>query len=388
MRVALLGSAQTPFGVSELDTRRLASQAIVQAAVDAGVGGSDLDVAFCGYAITGLLDGQENVVGHLALRDAGMAGVPVTRVENACASSACALHEAVAAILSERADVAVAFGVEKMTGQSTSDAMRALAGAGDVPFEAEIGMTFPATFALLARRYGELYGDPREAMAAVAVKAHRNAGANPKAHLRREISPSDVYEARLVADPLTLLDCCPVSDGAAAVIVASERYVARHGLAPAAWVRATALSAGTFDDNSTLDGFAATRTAAARAYEEAGIGPQDVDVAEVHDCFTIAEIFHVEDLGFADKGKGAQITLAGETDRGGRIPVNTSGGLKAKGHPVGATGIGQICELVDQLNGRAGSRQVDDPRFGLAHCMGGFLAGDCASLAVTILERP
>lgn len=385
-RIAILGTGSTAYGDHRATpTRVLAAQAVIAALSDAGLQGRDVHCAYVGYGITGLLDGQEGMVGQLALRECGITGIPVMRVENACASSACAVREAVLAIRAGEAEVALAFGVEKMLGHPTPAVMAALAGDGDVPLEADAGLTFPGVFAMMARAHMSEFGTPREALAEVAVKAHANGALNDKAHFRQAVTREQVLAARPVADPLTVFDCCPVSDGAAAVVLASEAAARRYP-GPKVWLDACVLVSGTYDA-ATLTAFEATARAAAHAYERAGIGPSDVDLAEVHDCFTIAEILHSEDLGFFEKGDGGHAVLRGDTAIGGRIPINPSGGLKAKGHPVGATGVGQVVEAVMQLRGQAGARQVENARVALTHCMGGFFDGDCGSLVTSILSR-
>jgi acetyl-CoA acetyltransferase len=321
------------------------------------------------------------MVGQMALEEAGIVGIPVTRVENACSSGSSALREAILAVEAGAADVVLALGVEVMSGVETAVAMRALAGAGDVEREGDLGMTFPAHFAMMAQVHQAEFGTTREQIAAVAVKNHEHGVLNEKAHFRRPIDTADVLNAPLVADPLTVLDCCPISDGAAAVIVSRERS-GRGDVR----VRATELVSGRYADDRPITRFDATIEASRAAYENTGTGPEDVDLWEVHDCFTIAEIVHTEDLGICAKGEGGALVEAGATSLGGRSPVNVSGGLKAKGHPVGATGLGQVVELTTQLRGEAGPRQVPGARWALAHCMGGFLHGDCGSIAITMLS--
>ncbi|MFO1061354.1 MAG: beta-ketoacyl synthase N-terminal-like domain-containing protein [Dongiaceae bacterium] len=386
-RIAVIGIGSTRFGDhADRTTRQLAAGAVAEALADCEQDGRGLDAAYFGCGITGLLDGQEGMVGQLALRELGIVGLPVMRIENACASSACAVREAALSIRAGAAEIALACGVEKMRGVPTPVVTRALAGDGDVPLEADAGLVFPAVFAMMAREHMRRFGTPREALAAVAEKAHRNGARNPKAHMREPVTREQAMQGRPVASPLTVYDCCPVSDGATAVVLASEA-AARRFPGPKVWLESCALVSGTYDDDADLVSFQATRRAAAKAYQEAGIGPRDVDFAEVHDCFTIAEIMHSEDLGFFDKGDGGFAVLRGDTAIEGRLPINASGGLKAKGHPVGATGAGQIVEATLQLRGRAGDRQVADAQVGLTHCMGGFFGTDCGSLVVSVLVR-
>lgn len=386
-KVAIVGVGATPFGDHrETAMRRLGATAVAAALDDAGLPGSRLDAAYVGCGITGLLDGQEGMIGQLLLRELGITGLPVTRVENACSSSACAVREGWLAIRSGEADIVLACGVEKMRGYPTETVTRALAGDGDIDLEARAGLIFPAVFAIMAKAHMARFGTPREALAAVAVKAHTMGALNPKAHMQMPITMEQAMQGRPIADPLTVYDCCPVSDGAAAVILASER-VARTLSGPKVWLDACALVSGHYASDSDLVSFDATKRSAARAYATAGLGPEDIDFAEVHDCFSIAEILHSEDLGFFEKGEGGFAALRGDTSLGGRKPINMSGGLKAKGHPVGATGAGQIVEAALQLRGQAGARQVEGARVGLTHCMGGFFGADCGSLAISILTR-
>lgn len=386
-KVAVIGVGATPFGDHRATSaRRLGAMAVAAALDDAGIAGARLEAAYVGCGITGLLDGQEGMIGQLLLRELGVTGLPVLRVENACASSACAVREAWLAIRAGEADIVLACGVEKMRGYPTEIVTKALAGDGDIDLEATAGLIFPAVFAIMAKAHMARYGTPREALAAVAEKAHAMAALNPKAHMREPITRDQAMQGRPVADPLTVYDCCPISDGAAAVILASER-IARTLSGPKVWLDACSLVSGTYDSHSDLVSFDATRRAAARAYTTAGIGPEDVGFAEVHDCFSIAEILHSEDLGFFEKGEGGFAALRGETGLAGRKPINMSGGLKAKGHPVGATGAGQIVEATLQLRGEAGPRQIEGVNVGLTHCMGGFFGADCGSLAVSILTR-
>jgi acetyl-CoA C-acetyltransferase len=385
-KVAIIGVGSTTYGDhTATPLRNLAAMAISQAVRDAGISDQRIAAAYAGSGLAGVLGGQEGMVGQLALRELGITGIPIMRIENACASSACAVREASLAIRAGEVDVALAFGVEKMKGYPTDQVLRALAGDGDVPLEGDAGLIFPAVFAMMARVHMQRFGTPREALAAVTEKAHANAMLNPTAQMRETITRERALQGRIVADPLTIYDCCPVSDGAAAVVLANEN-VANTLPGQKVWLDSCVLVSGSYE-NSDLVSFDATRRAAAKAYETVGVGPKDIDFAEVHDCFTIAEIIHSEDLGFFEKGDGGFAVLRGETTRGGTKPVNVSGGLKAKGHPIGATGAGQIVEVALQLRGQAGARQLEGVKIGLAHCMGGFFGADCGSLVVSILSR-
>ncbi len=280
-------------------------------------------------------------------------------------------------------DIVVAAGVEKMTSQSTPRVTEILAGAGDMSGEGLAGATFPALFAMIARRHMHEYGTTREQMAAVAVKNHANGAKNPLAHMRKTITLEQALAGKPVAEPLTVYDCSLISDGAAAVVLVPLGQAARYTSRFAA-VRAVAQTSDyvALDQKASITVFPSVKAAGHKAYELAAISPGEIDLAELHDCFTIAEILASEDLCFTTKGNGGPLAAEGATSIGGRIPINTSGGLKSKGHPVGATGVGQICDVVMQLRGDAGERQVEKHRIGLAQNLG----GSGATCVVTILE--
>jgi acetyl-CoA acetyltransferase len=273
-----------------------------------------------------------------------------------------------------------------MTGAPRAKVFEYMASASDVELEGAFGLTMPGVFAMIARRHMQEFGTTREQIAAVAVKNHAHGALNPRAHFRKPITVGEVLAAPMIARPLTLLDCCPVTDGAAAVVLASRSAAERLGRRQVK-LAAVALTTGTYAENLALTGFDATVRASADAYARAGVAPEDVDVAEVHDCFTIAEVLHYEDLGFAKKGEGGLVIERGDSALGGRRPVNPSGGLKAKGHPVGATGVAQVVEISEQLRGQAGERQVPGANVGLTHCLGGFMHGDACAVGVSILTR-
>jgi len=276
-------------------------------------------------------------------------------------------------------------GVEKMTDVLTEEAASILGLAGDYEWEVFKGATFPTLYALMARRHMHEYGTTEEQLAMVAVKNHENAVLNPFAQFRKRISVEDVLASPVIASPLKLLDCSPLSDGAAAVVLASEEKVRELKIDTPVWIRASAQASDTLalHDRKDLTTLLATRVAAEQAYKQAKVEPKDIDVAEVHDCFTIAEILAIEDLGFFKKGEGGKAVEEGQTARNAKISVNTSGGLKACGHPVGATGVKQIVELTLQLRGDAGERQVTRAELGLAHNVG----GSGATCVVHILSR-
>jgi acetyl-CoA acetyltransferase len=381
----VLGVGSTPYGAfqGERTARSLGAEAVRAALADAQLSPDQVDVAYVSYSLAGVLEGQESMLGQLLLEEAGLVGLPLTRVESACASGSTAVREATLAIRAGAARTVLAVGVEVMTAVDTAEATAALAGAGDLDLEGSVGQTFPAHFAMVAQAHAREHGTTPKQLAAVAVKNHAHGVLNAKAQFRRPVTVEQVLGATRVADPLGVLDCCPVSDGAAAVVIGDGSLTGRGGVR----IAACELASGRYEDERPLTTFDATREAAGAAFERAGLGPSDVDLFEVHDCFTVAEIVHTEDLGLCGRGEGGALVESGETALGGRTPVNVSGGLKAKGHPVGATGIGQVVEIAEQLRGESGQRQVVDARVGLAHCMGGFLHGDCGSMAVTLLTR-
>lgn len=316
--------------------------------------------------------------------ESGLAGVPVTRVENACASAGFAMRAAVRAIESGATDCALVVGLEKMTDSPSSRRRYWLGVSGDTEWERLAGLTFAGVYGLIASRHAHEYGTSPEALAEVAVKAHDNGLLNPNAQFHKAIRREDVLAAPRVAEPLGLLDCCPVSDGAAALLLVGEEHSRRYTDTP---VLIEACGAGSdrlaLQERESLTSFAATRRAAKEAFDRAGFARTQVDIAEVHDCFTIAELLALEDLGFASPGGAAAMTVAGETRRTGRLPVNPDGGLKAKGHPIGATGASQAYELFRQLRAEADRRQVPGAERALAHNVG----GSGASATVTLFSR-
>ncbi|MDO9539094.1 MAG: thiolase domain-containing protein [Methanocalculus sp.] len=371
--VAVIGVGCTQFG-ERWDTsfRELFVEAGTLAIEDAGIGGESIDALYVGNMSAGRFVEQEHI-GALIADYAGLtrAGhVPATRVEAACASGGLAFRQAVLAVASGMEDIVVAAGVEKMT--DAGDSTDVLAAAADREWEGFAGATFPGLYAMIATDYMHRYPLTREQLAMVAVKNHFHGSMNPLAQFQNEIRIETVLRSTLVADPLRLFDCSPVSDGSAAVVVAPlER--AREFCDTPVTVIGTAQASDTIAlhdrrDISTLD---ASVAAGNRVFERARIERRDIDLVEVHDCFTIAEICAVEDLGFVKKGEAGRFYEEGQAYIGGELPVNTSGGLKACGHPVGATGIKQVYEVVTQLRGEAGRRQVDGAEIGMTQNVGG-----------------
>lgn len=303
---------------------------------------------------------------------AGLLHVPATRTEAACASSGAALRAAIYAVLSGLADVVMVGGVEKMTHRSTAEVTEYLAMASDYPFEQWHGITFPGLFALMATAHMHKYGTTEKQLAAVAVKNHYHGSLNPKAHMQKEITLENALSSRVIAWPLKLYDCSLITDGASCLIVTKPELAKKYTDTPVHIIGSGQASdtIGLYERES-FTSLTAARLAAKKAYEMADAKPEDIDVAEVHDCFTIAEIIAYEDLGFCKPGEGGQLVEKGETKLEGRLPVNTSGGLKAKGHPVGATGTGQAYEIFLQLTGQADKRQVKNAEIGLTHNVGG-----------------
>jgi len=372
--VAVIGVGCTTFG-EKWDTsfRDLFVEAGALALEDAGVSGEQIGAMYVGNMSAGRFIEQEHI-GALIADYAGLASthIPSTRVEAACASGGLSFRQAFISVASGLEDIVVAAGVEKMTDVASGASVDALAGAADREWEGFVGATFPGLYAMIAHEYMSRYPLTREQLAQVAVKNHYNGARNPIAQFQQEISLETVLKSTLVADPLRLFDCSPITDGAAAVVLAPMEIARKFTDTPVR-VLASAQASDTIAlhdrrDISTLD---ATVAAGKRAFAMAGITPKEIDLVEVHDCFTIAEICAIEDLGFCRKGEAGRLTEEGVTALGGDLPVNTSGGLKACGHPVGATGIKQVCEVVMQLRGQAGKRQIDGARIGMTHNVGG-----------------
>jgi len=372
--VAIVGIGCTKFGeMWDKSFRDLFIEAGLMALDDAGMSGAQVEALYGGNMSSGIFIEQEHV-GALIADYSGLISnsVPSTRVEAACASGGLALRSGVIAVASEYHDIVISAGIEKMTDVGPEKAMDALAAAADREWEAAVGATFPGLYAMMARAHMNEFGTTREQLAQVAVKNHYHGSMNPKAQFRNRITIDAVISSPLVADPLRLFDCSPITDGAAAVIlVPAER--AREFTDTPIYVKAAAQASDTISlhDRRSLTSIDATRIAADRAFKTARLQRSNIDVAEVHDCFTIAEIMAIEDLAFFEKGRGGPATLAGETAIGSKIPINTSGGLKACGHPVGATGIKQAVEIAEQLRGDAGKRQVEGAEIGLTHNVGG-----------------
>lgn len=382
--VAAIGAGMTKFDEHwDKQLRDLFIEAALEAVDDARVDLKDIKAIFIGNLGSGMWVEQEHL-GSLLADYLGIPGVPSLKIESACASSGMAFRLGAMSVAAGLYDIVLVGGVEKMSDVTTSESTHHLATAADREWEAFYGMTFPGLFALMARRHMKQYGTTREQLAKVAVKNHKHGSYNPKAQYQRVISIDDVLNSPLVADPLRLLDCSPISDGAAVVIIARSD-IARKFTDTPVYVLGSGVATDTIalHDRDDITTMRSVILAAKEAYRMAKVGPNDVNLAEVHDCFTIAEILAYEDLGFAKKGEGGKLIDEGETELGGRIPVNPSGGLKAKGHPVGATGVAQVVEVMLQLRNEAGKRQVPNAEVGLTHNIG----GSGASCVVHILGR-
>jgi len=383
--VTVIGIGVTKFGeLWDKSFRQLISEAGSKAILDAGISGKEIDALYVGSMSAGRFVGQEHV-GALVADCAGFSHmhIPSIRVESACASGGLAIRQGFLSVASGMNDVVVVGGVEKMTDVVGTEATNTLATAADQEWEAFFGATFPGLYAMIATRHMYEYGTTREQLAQVAVKNHANGVLNPYAQFKKPVSLETVINAPIVAYPLGLLDCSPVSDGAAAVVLCAADKAKKYTDKPV-----KIIGSGQASDTLSLHGrkdictLESTVYASKMAYKQTSIQPKDIDVAEVHDCFTIAEIVAIEDLGFVKKGEGGKAIDNKITTLDGEIPVNTSGGLKAKGHPVGATGVAQIAEVVMQLRGEADQRQVKEARIGLAHNIG----GSGASCIIHILE--
>ena len=383
--VYVIGASQSDFGAFPGESYRSLFATAYEGAVDAVDAAFDeslIDEAYVGTL--GVGGRQLGLSGPAVTEHVGLHGVPCTRVENACAASGTALRQATLAIQSGVADVALASGFEVMTDMSAEQTRYWLGVSGETEWERMAGTTFAGVYAQMADAHMAEHGTTREQLSRVAVKNHANGAKNPHAHLGFECSLEDAMEGTTVADPLNLYDCCPTSDGASVAILANEA-VARELTDEPVRIAGTGQASarvGLFQ-RPTFTGIPATSTAADRAYGQAGIGPENVDFAEVHDCFSIAEIMAYEDLGFCEKGEGGAYIERGATEPDGERPVNLSGGLKSKGHPIGATGTGQTAEVFKQLRGEAGDRQGTGLETGLSHNVG----GSGGAVVVTVYER-
>jgi acetyl-CoA acetyltransferase len=374
------GVGMTPLG-KHLDKqlRDLGRLACFDALKDAGLKPADVQSGFCGNGLAPAIQGETGV-GQSVFWEVGINKVPITNVENACCSGSTAFREAWLCVASGLYEVAMAVGVEK-----TYTEKGGILEIGAADLELRLGLVLPGFFALAARHYMEECGVTEEDLALVAVKNRFHGSLNPYSQFRVPVTLEEVLHSPMIADPLTRLSCCPLSDGAAAAVVVSKGVLERLGKKPIR-IAASVLQSGSYDNPSNPSEWGLVKNAANEAYNRAGIGPEDIDFAEVHDCFTISELIHYETLGFASRGEAVRLLRDKETYLGGRVPFSVSGGLLAKGHPVGCTGMAQIVEAVWQLRGQAGKRQVENARTALTHTMGGLKGMEAKAVTVNILK--
>ena len=380
--VCILGAGSTKYGKLDESIIEIALTASVDAIESAGISPEDIKAGYISN-VFGVADKQVHMA-PVIMSNLGLSHVPGLTIESACGSGSVMFREAFANIRAGFYDCVLALGVEKVTHTGTNQSTTLFSYCSDFFYEGGNGASFPGLFASIARAYMTKYKADEEDLANVAVKNHENGLLNPKAHVRKRITVEDVLNSPIVASPLKLYDCCPFSDGASAVILCNEKFAKKSGKP---YIKVIGSGRGGSPaavqgrkDISTIPG---TVIAADQAYKMAGISPHDVNFAEVHDCFTIAEIIDVEDLGFFQKGKAAREIRDGATSRKGRIPINPSGGLKSKGHPIGATGIGQIVEVFEQFTGQAGERTIKNAEIALTHNFG----ATGASAAVHIFKK-
>ena len=384
--VAVVGAGQTRYGNHDLGLKGMWAEAARRAfaSVDGDFDTKMVDEAYIGSLAFG--GAQLGNTAALLTEHSDMEGVPVRRVENACASSGFAFRDAWMAIKSGQADIVVAGGIEKMNDLTPERRRYWLGVSGDTEWERLAGLTFPGTYALMARRYFHEFDATHDDLVHVSVKNHLHGSLNPLAHIQKEVAFEKAASGFMVADPLTLYDCCPTSDGASCVVLAAD-HVAKRMTDTPVWVRGSGAASDhlALHDRPSITQLKATQTAGRKAYEMANLTPRDIDLAEVHDCFTIAEVLATEDLGFAQRGEGGRFAREGQgIINQGSVAVNASGGLKSKGHPLGATGTGQVVEVFKQLRGQVESqRQVKDAEVGLTHNVG----GSGATCAVHVFGR-
>jgi len=380
-KVCVIGAGSTKYGKLDDSISDITIQSSVDAIQSAGIEPKEIKAGYISN-VFGVADKQVHL-GPVVMSNLGIPERPSLTIESACGSGSVSFREAYANVAAGFYDVVLVSGVEKVTHTGTDWTTTYFSYCSDFFYEGQSGASFPGLFASMARAYLTEFKATEEDFAMVAVKNHENGLLNPKAHLRKKITVDDVMNSAVVASPLKLYDCCPFSDGASSVIICSEKFAKDHtkdyievigsgrGGSPAA-----------LQGRQHLTTIPSTKLAAEAAYKMAGITPKDVDFAEVHDCFTIAEVIDSEDLGFFEKGKGVEAVREGQTKRNGQMPLNPSGGLKSKGHPIGATGVGQVVEVFEQLTGKAGDRTVKDSKIGLTHNFG----ATGASCAVHIFQ--
>lgn len=380
-KVCVIGAGSTKYGKLADSISDITIQASVEAIDSAGIDPKEIKAGYISN-VFGVADKQVHL-GPVVMSNLGISERPSLSIESACGSGSVSFREAFANVAAGFYDVVLVTGVEKVTHTGTEWTTTYFSYCSDFFYEGQAGASFPGLFASMARAYLTEFKATEEDLAMVAVKNHENGFLNPKAHLRKKITIDDVMNSAVVASPLKLYDCCPFSDGASSVILCNEKFAKDH---TKDYIRVIGSGRGgspaALQGREHLTTIPSTKIAAEAAYKMAGITPKDIDFAEVHDCFTIAEIVDTEDLGFFEKGKGVEGVREGQTARNGSIPINPSGGLKSKGHPIGATGVGQIVEVFDQLTGKAGERTIKDAKIGLTQNFG----ATGASCAVHIFQ--
>jgi acetyl-CoA C-acetyltransferase len=377
--VFLVSARMTKYGKLPLSARELAIEASKKAILEAGVKPNDIEAGFVANAFS--LSEKQGHLGPILMSGLGIPDVPASTIESACASGSAAIREAWVNIGAGLYDCMLVAGVEKVSQLDTITATTYFSFGSDYVFEGACGASFPGLYGAIARAHMTKFGTTEEQLAEVAVKNHENGFYNPNAHFHKRITVDDVMNSPVVASPLKLYDACPFSDGAAAVVLCSEDFLRKHGISTSEVIKirssGRAGGTGALHQRPDLTSLNAAVLAGREAFSRANLTPKDIDFLEVHDCFTIAELIALEDLGFYPRGTAAKASHEGQTKLKGETPVNPSGGLKAKGHPVGATGVGQVVEVYEQLHGRAGQRQVSDARIALTHNVGA-TGGSCA----------
>lgn len=383
MNVVVIGTGMYPFGFhQDIPMEMMSYQSLKTAFNESRILPSDIDAAYFSNVLASRLFAKETLGQHL-LELYGINGIPIINVENACASGSTAVHEGIMAIKSGQCEVVVVLGVEKITGSGLG-----MITTSEEDLETRLGFSMPSHFALKANRYLHEHNLDAKDLAQVSVKNYRHAYYNEAAVFKKtNLSIEDVLHSPMISDPLTRLQCCAMPDGAACIILASEKWAKKRNLTfKPVTVLASVLISGEYKNPPNLSFWESDERAATKAYQAAGLEPKDIDLVEAHDAFTISEVMHYEGLGFCERGEGIGLLVNNETAIGGRIPFNPSGGLLGRGHALGATGIAQTIEIVHQLQNRATNRQVEHARIGMTHCMGGDKAGDARATAVQIYQ--
>lgn len=385
-QVAIAGVSMTKFGRSEKIEIEMAAEAAMEAINESNLKPKDIQALFLGNA-AGDISENQTIMGGFIADDIGIAGVPAPRFESACSSGSWAIATASVWVASGFSDIVLAVGTERQTVLSTEFNHRMMGSGVHSFYESPTGLSFPGVFGMAAHLYAHKYGIPlqklKECLARVAIKNHKNGAKNPNAQFQKEITMEDYFNSMQVASPLQLYDCCPLSDGSAAVVITTADIAKKLVRKPVHIIGIGSSSSGSLCGQKDFTRVRARETSAKMAYTMAGVTPKNIDVAELHDCFTIAEILAMEGLGFFEPGEGYKAVEKGETEIGGRIPCNPSGGLKAKGHPVGATGPAQVYEITKQIRGECGSRQVEGAKIGITDTMG----GSFAAIVTLILKK-